>query len=420
MKIRKIALILAVLLLVGSFASCGSGSGSEEKATETVEEKQEISILNSNLNTDGLFEVEFAKEDRTYCGIADDKGQIFYYTENYKTGKFWGIDYKSMGENAIYISETIDDKEVYTVINSDGGKKTFTEDDFDKILGAGGGYILVYKNTGDISKEEHSYGLINSDGEWEKELTPGVQLPEKFFAYNEPYDYLGNKVFAQIDQYNRINAVFDCDKNSSIGFRNCVIKSKGEYNGKFIVNFKNMGCYSTPYGSEEKDGDGSYLFSTDGSYEKLPYILSASDKIAVYEKSGKLQIMDLETNKVSQYNDFPISHIKNISFKGEYGLIVIYGLDGKYYFTVVDSKGEQQFEPRLCSDMKQVKFYGDRTVYKAENNFYEMIDNKGNVIISKDKNYTLYFYGNVIKAKTGSGELYFDKDGNEITFSLKG
>ncbi len=418
MKLKKIAFILVVLLLVSSLLCCGSGDNStgqiEKELAVQSEAETEIQVLNSVVS-EGLFKVEFTKGDKTYSGVADNKGQIFYYTDNYEFGDYLDVDFTPISENAGYLCETIGDKELYTVINSTGSKKSFNKEDFDEIIGKGGGYILVYKNTGDVSKEEHSYGLINSEGEWDVELTPGAKLPEGGSIYSS-YKHLGDKVFYQTNNYNNIGGVIDCAINNTIDFRKCTIKSTGVHNGKFIVS---DGFYCTPCGSEEKEIDGCYVFSTDGTCEQGPDIISASEKIAVYKELDKLQIWDMESNSISEYSDVPANQIIDVSCVGEYALIIIHGLDDKFYITVVDSKGEQQFEPQLCLNMKQVEFTGDRTIYQTEDNYYEMIDNNGNPIISRDEKYTLSINGKIVTAKGKSGKLYFDKNGNEISFSLK-
>lgn len=366
--------------------------------------------------------MKFKKGDTIYCGIANEKGEIFYYTEDYSNSESENfIDFTPISENAGYLCESIEDKTTYTIINTAGEKKVFTEDDFDKILGQGGGYILVYKNTGNISKLEHSYGLINSDGEWEIALTPGTKIPD-----NKSYKYFGEKVFVYYDYYGYNNhyVVFDCSKNTTIGFDCCTIKNTAIVDGKFIVNSGGgwSSNYCTPYGDSTENGlsSGSYLFSTDGSYKEINEIKYSFDKIAIYEESGYIQIWNLKNNSVAQYNDFPASSITGISFIDGYGLLAIRGLDGNFYFTVIDENGKQQFEPKICEcNTKDIIFNGDRTIYKTKNGYYEMIDNNGNLIISESKLCTsLTFSGSTVNGISGDVDLFFDKDGHEISFTL--
>ncbi len=415
-----------------------SGNGEDSENSENCEEdessknKTDIQVISAK-DAGNFFFVNFSfnKEDTIYYGIADEEGKIFYYTDDYSSSASAPyIKFISISENAGYLCESIEGKTTYTIINTAGEKKkVFTEDDFDQILGEGGGYILVYKNTGNISKEEHSYGLINSDGEWEIALTPGTKIPN-----DKSYKYFGEKVFVYHDYYSNSDhyVVFDCNKNITIGFNDCFIMSTAIVDGKFIVNRTGWNSnYCTPYDryapslSENELPSESCLFSVDGSHEEIAEIKYAFDKIAIYEESGYIHIWNLKNNSIAQYNDFPASSIADISFVDEYGLLIIRGLDGNLYFTVIDENGEQQFDPKICEcyteniDNQYIRFNGDRIIYKTKNGFYEMIDNKGNIIISESKQCTsLRFSGNTVYGESNDVVFFVDKDGREISFTL--
>ena len=405
------------------FESGQNNTDVSEGNTDIAERETEIQVLRAISAGSSFFKVEFQVGDEKYCGIADATGQIVYYTDQYSIseGPFgseaWnGLDFTPMDDASGYICESNGEKTEYTIINSEGTKKTFSEEDFDVILGSGGGYLLVYKNTGNISKEEYSYGLINSDGNWEIPLMPG----DKIEIVGE-YVYAGEKVFVytgyRLNKYYAI--VFDCANNRTIGLYNCAVLSDLVYNGQFIVCEKGWSAgVSIPYDSENIEGlpsHSSYLFSTDGSYQEIPEISAASDRVAIYEDSGFYQIWDLATDMVTKYEDFPETSIVRYSCVDNYVFFIIRGADGNFYFTVLDSKGVQQFEPRI--NINNVEFYGDRIICQTKNGYYEMLDNKGNLLISENKKcLSLEIHGNTVSGKTEYNTVSFDKDGNEIVF----
>lgn len=410
-------------------------SPNAQNADDDNGEGTAIQFLQCTTNNN-FYVVEFQMGEQTYCGVADANGEIFYYTEDTEefysnNGELNNYYFYSMGENAGYFYHSNESGQSYTILNTSGKQTTFSEDDFDKILGAGGGYLFVYKNTGDISREEHSYGLINGNGEWEIPLTPGTKLPD-----DKQYTYAGEKVFIWSDYYGwtEHTVVFDCAKNIAVGFTDSLIESKTVNNGKFVVSADNIvgGYYSFPYGSENGGSfsdDSDYLFSTDGSYEAIPEMNDVFNKVAVYEETGYMQILDLESRQVVTYDDYPADSVLRFSFVDKYGLVVIRGQDGNNYLTVIDVNGNQQFEPLKCSAYDKAeyfKFYGDRTIYQTADGYYQMIDNQGNVILSEDRMCTRLdmsgdlVSGTYVSGTTSDAPIYFDRDGKEIVFHLKG
>lgn len=447
-KIKKISLLLMIVVLLFLIVGCSSDLQSDYEAfSETTSEnftsengengkiRTDIDVLKVRSHYD-FYELTFKNEDVTYYGVADASGKIFYYTESVPidNSDFMSKAYmRKMGEDCCYVKKVSELETTYTVIKTNGNEKTFTKGvDFDELIGAGGGYILVYKNTGNASKSEYSYGLINSAGEWEMQLTPGPQI-SKLTTYGQAtFDYIGEKVFVQEDFGECI--VFDCAKNLTMGFHNCSFDYAGVNNGQFLVHTEyNYGepTYSAPYGSEAKPlhADSYYLFSTDGTNKQISNIKYSFEKIAVYEEDGYLQIWNLENDNVAQYDDFPAESVAGVSFVGHTGLVRINGLDGKNYFTVIDAKGEQKFEPKIYYDFSynfNGLFSEERIIFSTENGYKIMYDNKGNLIIPEESKYTsLHMNGDFVIGeymKDGSGsdkvKVCLDKNGNEITFCL--
>ena len=348
---------------------------------------EKVEVLRCLAQKYGFFTVEFEYQNNLFAGIADSKGQIFYYTDDYYSGHSFFFDFNIIGPTAGYITDPNNSDVICTLINTSGLQKTFTKIDFDSIVGGDGDYLLVYKNTGNISKEEHSYGVINSQGNWEIPLTPGAKLPNLSDYISKSFVYAGEMTFImQYYQFYDRCVVFDCANNRTIGFNDVLISSQSVTNGKFIVNRSGGGSYSIPYGSNENkrlNMGVSYMFHTDGSYEEITPVSFAFDQIAIYEEAGYYQIWDLSTGAVSKYDDYAAQSISNFSFIGKNGLVTINGQDGKRYFTVINEKGEAYFEPRQVLGLPE--FCGDRTVYQTENGYYVMIDNNGNMIISEDE-----------------------------------
>lgn len=405
-----------------------NSEGNNEGNTEKVESEIDIEFIRAVSAGTGFYKVEFRIGDKKYCGIANANGQIIHYTDQYSIYQslggqdVWkGLDFTPMSDYSGCVCESYERSPTYFVINSQGNKKTFTNEDFDVILGGGGGYLLVYKNTGNISKAEDSYGLIDSNGEWVIALTPGNKI-----LHDGEYKYLGEKVFAYSFYRGEDQViVFDCANNATIGFYGCVLLSGSDSNGKFIIDPRIVygAEYSVPYGSDNKktlNHDKSYKFCADGTYQEIPLIKASSGRIAIYEESGFYQIWNTETNQVTTFDAVPASSITQCSCVDDYTFLLIRGEDRNFYYTIFDSQGAQLFEPKSCANMSNITFCGDRVIYQAQSGYYEMIDIDGNLIISDSlKCSSLQIEGNAVIGKVDRNMVYFDKDGNEIVFRRK-
>lgn len=411
----------------GDFYKDSPPTSNGQSGTEKAENNTDIEILKVIETGNSFYKLEFKIADKKYCGIANVNGEIIFYTDQYTVYQglggqdVWkGVDYTPMSETSGCVCQSLDGKNVYTIINTDGSKKEFSDEDFDMILGAGGGYLFVYKNTGSISKEEHSYGLINSNGDWENKLTPGDKI-----ELQSNYVYAGEKVFIYSGyRFDYYAIVFDFARNKTMGFYDCSVLSDCVNNNKFIVGKTGWSAsVSIPFGSEKEEklkDNASYMFCTDGTYQEIQKITAASGKIAVYEDSGVYHILDTETKHTTKFDAYPASSIVNCQCADNCAFFTIRGEDGNFYFTIVDSAGKQLFEPRHCISVNEIVFTGDRIIYKTKSGFFEMSDNSGNIIIPENlKCSSLTIKGSAVVGIADRNMVYFDKDGNEVSFHVK-
>ncbi len=368
-----------------------------------------------------FYELEFEKDNQVYLGFAEADGRVFYYEE--KHDGWWR---QVIGEDALFIQP--EERDTWTVINTSGSTTTFTKDDFDDVLGCGGGYMLVYKNTGTESAEEYSYGLINSNGEWEVPLTPNASP-----IHDKTFVYAGEKTFIHHSQeigFETVDIVFDCATNTTIEFVGCEVVQTLN-NGKIIVFSMNgqRAEYAYPYrtaSSKSKNlAAGLYVFETNGAHQELHHSPTSYEKlfsnVAIFQKDGYLNILDFETGATGQYSDIPFDSItiSDVSFVGKYGLLIFTGEDGERYFTVIDANGQPQFEPRRA--MPEISFNGDVIIYTTEEipRYYEMIDLTGKTLIPATDGYrSLSSWGGTIEGSINSTTVFFNKEGQKITFHM--
>ncbi len=400
---------------------------SEKKGGVSYENQNNIGFNSPNITKLNSKSVTFLKDDQEYIGVINSKGEIFYYIKGNN------IDWKSVGSGAGYVTRYDNGLTVYDVINEYGEVVVSSENGlFDSILGYGDGFILVYKNTSNISKEEHSYGVINcSNGTWVKPLASAskyiIRDSRSYFTsvgegvYLQNY-YSGNNDNCRIYNSNS-NQIIEIDDISGK-----VYGVNGVIYGKRGDNFWNRATICRDGVSDEKSLPSYFALYPDGTIKEIEPFIEVKDGVMIgIDKSNEYYTFkDIEKSKSFVYNKFAISNIKSIDICGNYILIHILGADGNWYFTVIDTSGNQCIEPIAVERNNyacDAKILSDRIIYKGlGKKSYTMIDIKGNILIPETKGYNSMAItdSNLIVATNSDGEnCLLDLDGYPITIKLK-
>ncbi|MBQ7347460.1 MAG: hypothetical protein IJW55_05840 [Clostridia bacterium] len=376
-----------------------------------------INVLEMNSIYNENAQIKFEMNDKTYSGIINSKGEIIYYSEE----KY--INWTSIGNSAGFVTTyTDDDKKIYTLFNENGYKTiTVNEDVFDTIIGYGDGLILVYKNTSTITTEEHSYGVLDCNGTWIKQLTAGTKLPNSDDSSGYPFEYIGDGVFMYFNDYgfDYRYILFNSITNESYYIQTCRIYSDCFSNG--VIYGKNVyhGTISDYSNQTERIDMPSYFaLRADGTFEEVSEFTDAYNDFLINKNGEYMCVVDKTNNTEKEYTAFPSETISSIQFDGNFGLVILNGADGKTYFTVIDKECNQKVAPTVCLS---AAISDGRIVYKNSDNIYEVIDVNGSAIVSKNQSFTYIsnYSGGIAKAEDSDGECYIGLDGKPLTIKLK-
>ena len=357
--------------------------------------------------------VKFKMDDKTYVGLVNPEGVIYYYTEGEK------LPCQSLGNGAKIVSVKEDGnvKELIFFNSKNERGATLDGDTFEAILGYENGLVLVYKNTSNISTEEHSYGIIDENGNWVSPMKPlpdGQELPNPndSYTYWRDYEYAGEGVFISYNSY-RGTVIYNSIKNEYFYF-----------DGVIETDFANGVAYGCEIDSSHRIVGYFSIDLINGINEitEDEYIQNINKGQDYVISDGEyLQVYNAKTDIVSEYKNFPRKMI-GYTWAGNYLLITINGADGKEYFTVIDKECNQLFEPiEYIEDWYvSIELSNGRIAYQCSEDVYEVVDLKGNRIISKEDGYTLIsnFRNGLAYAKQGDQECYIGVDGKQLTIKL--
>ncbi len=412
-KISAFVFALFFILMQGMcLFSCENGEGADSTFEESERKQPSITVQHIQSFHDTTTPITFTMDGQEYYGIVNTQGEIVYY----RSGRFiWN----SIGNGAGYI----DIDGIYTLINAEGKEVIIGADgEFDKIIGSGGGMILVYKNTSTISAKEHSYGVIDSDGNWISSLKPlekGAELPPK-----SEFRYMGEGVFGDGSVlYNSKNheafRLVKCEIINDMFIDGCVyVKANNRYIEPILYYFQG--------GLAPQKMPAYFAFSSDGTYTTLNEAELNKhvnqDTIFISDRGKYLQITSNGGEIVATYENFPSHQIENEDYQSfeDKILILIKGMDEKYYFTVINTKGEQQFEPIECAAFasygkkSNIHLTNDRVVYIAPGGEYAVVDTNGKAVLSKHNYITAFSQGRAIVDRC----TMIDLDGNSIEIKL--
>ncbi len=442
LRILSISLTILILLLLltscsnkstlnhldGNYNDTSSYGQTNNKTDDSVEIETTLTDEIKKITVTEIFNdyIIFEKEGNVYSGAMNSQGEIFFYIEG--RGMNWSFAGNDSG-GYIYRDNgcEIIDKNGCVIASTQNG-------DFDEIWGVGDGFILVYKNTGNASKEEHSYGVIDCNtGSWK---TPMNSVSHKFSKHDYAlYQYIGNGVFLQ----NYYSSGYHCTLYNST--TNQIIEIKNMYesvsgnNGIICVKGKNSWGSTEAYINNIKYTSLPSYFAVfpDGNITEIdPFIISYGKITAETDPDETYYIFkNILTNQSMLYDDFDRTKVSVKNVQNGNILLNIHGADNRWYFTVVDITGYQYFEP-ITSERRDfgiggmecdATIFSDRIIYKKINETaYTMIDIRGNVIIHEDKQYrSMTFLDNgLILAKDQNENNYLlNVNGSLLDITLK-
>ena len=387
---KFLLILLCAMIPLLSLTACKSKSSSSnfsagENNNEAGEEYDEIYddtegteadlILKNYTSGDfGVFSDGYAwvkcyvgdSQDKS-SAVIDKKGNLYYHTYDDIEPHFFtkGACYIKNGEN-------------YSIVDASGKSVSSSETgDFDRILASGDGMFLVYKFDADVDSARHLFGIIDSKGNWTKELTDVTDWmsTDVLFvlknALSENGDvsasYEGNGVFtlnavslgSGVGDYfvwsTKKDAFFSIDKGHFYDLDLSLFK---ESDHAYFQCNEGGSFYSSPNGQKEKlgfinkvslDGKLTVIANEDYTVFRPTYTILGGSIVEKFTSGGNVQddkkeYIDLETRETLNCKYPGTKYLGNNYWSTE-----IKGSDKKPYFAITDNKFSLKFEPLAVS-----------------------------------------------------------------------
>ncbi len=420
-KIRPMlcAVFLLALLLIG----CQSTEPNSPASETEIETDMDIQSAQGFIENGDTGWITFSRNNTNYLGIYNTKGEVFYCFEPRKQ-EGWKIEYAMdpCGKDSVLITETRTAESGtthwwiynYTVVNHKG-EVTFSSTDrngYDEVIGYGDGLFMVYKNTGGFSKNECSYGTVDSNGNWVDPLAPGPDFLSDYDAWTQQpdrFELINDGVFGFRGARNTYGTYFEKELYYQIDSH-----TFDEMPGKDAL----AGTVSLSVYYDDQDSDKRYLSITNHTSMKtrLYSNLELKQISAIYADGQWL------SPKTAFYNEWiwTDSHLVGANPVHSEPLILrTTGADGKTYFLPIDFQGEELGEP-IQADQCTV-LTNEYIAYKI-GNYWQVRDLKGQVIVGTDRCYTAItaFHNRYATGKGANGTEIFDTSGQVITLPNEG
>ncbi|MBQ9773255.1 MAG: hypothetical protein IJW30_01170 [Clostridia bacterium] len=377
---------------------------------------------------DGLSYIQYKKNDKDHFGIIDTSGKLLYSID---LSNIY-LSPTQIGNGATLLEKSEDSVTTYEIVNA-AGNVTATFDDTYKILAHGDGLVLVYQKKDTVTEIQHFYGIIDSDGNWVQPLNKDKvnRYPCEERAY-----YAGDGVFAIAVEawYNYYYDFLFWNANTGHTFSVTRIKLYDQANSASMPHFSNGMAFvrnSHDWGEiEGVEAPDFYLLYTNGTFEE--YNMENKNFhgykngyfwYSIEDEENTVYITDTTSSDQRTFtlSGYPAESVIEISFDGEYGLVMIQGANGNQYVTLIDKNGVQQFEPIDTNESHSyyINEYSDgRIVYSHSDpkdyykRFYYIVDEKGNVT-QTDYLYLSGFSDGIALARTADGTYIYINTNNE-------
>lgn len=330
LKKRAVCLILGTVILF-SFAGCKNDSPTDSSTSQTftttestVEEAVKpvsYGIKEAYNFSNGTAWIKYGST----LALIDTKGNQLFQTTIPSSYRIYEMDENT---SCVSVSTKAVPENEYTIVNKKDGAviKTYTSDDFDGVIGSGGGYVFFRKRKTTIDSSETRLYAIDSSGETVKEHAVDFD-----FA-----DYIGNGILSAEGVYYNDN---DSEKHCQA----------------VIYNVSNDTLIKTPDLSKnycennyyQLFDDGCYTLTEQGQLKNLGLSDYAEiDKNILYRYDSKtktLYVHNLDSGKEYTFSKYPVRHVRTLD-DGK-TLVELVGAGENSFITVLDSSGNILFEP---------------------------------------------------------------------------
>ncbi len=423
---KIIAALICITVLLSMLTSCGSknkGKDSDKKdkneITDSVGTNGDEGAENPNENmgtavnceiqklgnfSDGVAWVTYKdySDGEVYTALIDTKGKILYKQTNvYANGVVNFVC--PLTDGITYIAEPVDTAReyMYTIINSKGEIVATSESGlFDEVLAIGDGMALVYKYEGP-KNEKYLYGIIDQNGEFVVDYFDlGTYHGNPYYISNVygQAAYIGNGIFKigiDTDEYslarfcfvdavnNKVKYMAIDDEASNFAcYDDIIIPSPSKILSSFyfldniLDNPENAKAYSCD----------EYYFDINFDVFDLPEYNYRENGWFIWNDNGKKQdhIIDIKTGEKYILDGYNQYNIRPVDTEKEYAFANIFTQDVTY-FTLVNKKCEEQFEPIEGEFTEMNLANGYMVGYTFDpsetNNNYTVFDYKGNIVL---------------------------------------
>lgn len=418
---KKILFTLILPFLITNLTGCGSNKEIEKgnkknagkKANETEVKEKYLSISrihNISSFEDGYIEIDIAGEYLSSIPyLLNDKFEALY-TWDYPGNRVGG-----------YVKTRIaDDKGMIYIYDTNGDIAfSYKEKEYKYVELVTNGYLIIKKQNDTYNSSETTIGVYS--------LKDKKYIIEPSTEYTNCYP-VGDDMY-QLDNDKKV--FFNSKTAKIIKFDEAVLEDFQDgyavdiKNGQIVV-FKNDGTKKIiPY-----NYDNSSYYAKDAV--KNGYLVDIYSGI----DNNKFRIINLETSEVLDLSGkFYRVDNKPKFTKDGYALVVFTNQGGILYYTIINKKGEMNFEPvKISTDNQFLSNYDKELSVIGSNNIegekYIILGNNGeinsqvrdlknNLIFEGDEDETFLRIENdkvVVRHPTNAGDEYYFKDlkGNKI------
>ncbi len=442
---------------IGDYGTSNNADSDNTNATQQPENKEVIAFISSVSDiSDGVAKATLETEDgKSYDAIIDIDGNVRYICE-----KSEYFIYAPTSENDIGCIGS-ENSSIYKLINAKGEViKICDGSEFDELVAFGNGYALAYKYEGTIDSEKHLYGIIDNKGDWTVQLTD-YGFGQQFYSnsdmrhdYNSVVreNYIGSDIFDIsgnfiVEEHMLLNAAtgkvfwvyFNLGSDAyDVSFKDGVHYANGsdvfvsnqplKVSGKLVGGGVRFGDVFI------ENGDSLYLDLFETTYDFALYpdgtweTISDYPAMNGYEKAGDkwtkidgdyITIYDYDTKTSAKFTDYKSSMVSGINFEGDYSLVKIEGVDQKSYFTVIDSKGNMQFDPIIYGDSFP-KYSSGKVVYQNTSGQYIIADTSGKIISDNlSFDYINQFNKDIAEASKNGKICFINSKGEVLLYEIK-
>ena len=348
----------------------GDGSNETNNST-TVQSAYKITNMNKQDGyyfIDGYTMITCSKGNEVYNAVIDESGKIKWLLDinkRYDGERLISTEFFGKGSTIFVTDKTVE------IIGLDGQIKATLTGEYE-IKAYGGGYVWLYQDASDISTVKHLYGVMDYNGNWVQALTDlGVE------GKWDNVSYIGDGVFGAREKWSSMT--YAMMKPTSQGVQT-IATMTNLYTDRSL-DFENglayapMGKFNndstTLSNGSEQNISSDFILKTDGTYTEIATPDIYTNGKALYDEDGHYKIIDYTkaTPTSAIYNNYAVNQIASVEFVGDYGLVKINGADGKDYFTVINTQGQELYEPKEYDDWYSVRLFVDGNVYHNGKHF---------------------------------------------------